>query len=51
LQREDVITGINGEAVSDLGAFYRLLREKAGKELWFEVNRGGNKIETLRFKR
>jgi membrane-associated protease RseP (regulator of RpoE activity) len=51
LHAKDVITGINGEAVSDLAAFYRILREKAGKELWFEVNRGGNKTETLKFER
>jgi Do/DeqQ family serine protease len=51
LQREDRITAINGEAVQDLAAFYRVLREKAGTELWFEVNRGGASLETLKFKR
>jgi Do/DeqQ family serine protease len=51
LQREDRITAINGEPVQDLAAFYRVLREKAGKELWFEVSRGSSSLETLRFKR
>jgi hypothetical protein len=31
--------------------FYRVLREKAGKELWFEVVRGGATLETLKYKR
>jgi Do/DeqQ family serine protease len=51
LQREDRITAINGEPVRDLASFYRLLREKAGKELWFEVVRGSSTLETLKFKR
>ncbi|GHV78957.1 serine protease [Spirochaetia bacterium] len=51
LQRGDRITGVNGEKVQDLAAFYRILREKAGKELWFEVVRGDNTLETLKFKR
>ncbi|MDR1128605.1 MAG: PDZ domain-containing protein, partial [Treponema sp.] len=51
LQREDRIIAINGEAVRDLASFYRLLREKAGRELWFEVVRGTSTLETLKFKR
>jgi S1-C subfamily serine protease len=51
LQREDRIVGINGEPVRDLASFYRLLREKTGKELWFEVARGSATLETLKFKR
>jgi Do/DeqQ family serine protease len=51
LQREDRITGINGEQLRDLASFYRLLREKAAKELWFEVARGDTTLETLRYKR
>jgi S1-C subfamily serine protease len=51
LQREDRIISLNGEAVRDLASFYRLLRENAGRELWFEVVRGGATLETLRFKR
>ncbi|MFP3040321.1 Do family serine endopeptidase [Treponema primitia] len=51
LQRGDRITGLNGEKVNDLAAFYRVLREKAGKELWFEVIRGDNTLETLKYKR
>jgi S1-C subfamily serine protease len=51
LQRGDRITGINGEKVGDLAAFYRVLREKTGKELWFEVIRGDSTLETLKYKR
>jgi Do/DeqQ family serine protease len=51
LQREDRIISINGEPVRDLASFYRLLREKAGRELWFEVVRGSSTLETLKFKR
>ncbi|GHV25042.1 serine protease [Spirochaetia bacterium] len=51
LLRGDRITGLNGEKVQDLAAFYRVLREKAGKELWFDVVRGENTLETLKFKR
>jgi Do/DeqQ family serine protease len=51
LQRGDRITGINGEKVNDLAAFYRVLREKTGRELWFEVIRGDNTLETLKYKR
>jgi Do/DeqQ family serine protease len=51
LQREDRIISINGEAVRDLPSFYRLLREKTGRELWFEVVRGSSTLETLKFKR
>ncbi|GHV76153.1 serine protease [Spirochaetia bacterium] len=51
LQRGDRITGVNGEKVQDIAAFYRILREKAGKELWFEHIRGDNTLETQKFKR
>ncbi|GHT95208.1 serine protease [Spirochaetia bacterium] len=51
LQREDRIIGINGEPVRDLASFYRLLREKTSKELWFEVVRGDATLETLKYKR
>jgi Do/DeqQ family serine protease len=51
LRRGDLITGINGEAVQDLQAFYRLLRENTSRELWFTFNRGGSSLETLKFKR
>jgi Do/DeqQ family serine protease len=51
LRRGDRITGVNGEKVNDLAAFYRVLREKTSKELWFEVVRGESSLETLKFKR
>ncbi|GHU84611.1 serine protease [Spirochaetia bacterium] len=51
LQREDRIISLNGEPVRDIASFYKLLREKAGKELWFEVKRGDSTLETLKFKR
>jgi Do/DeqQ family serine protease len=51
LQRGDRITGINDEPVRDLAAFYRVLREKTGVELWFNIIRGDATLETLKFKR
>ncbi|MDR2397877.1 MAG: Do family serine endopeptidase, partial [Spirochaetaceae bacterium] len=51
LQRGDRITGINGESVKDLLGFYKSLREKTDKELWFNFIRGDTTLETLKFKR
>ncbi|MDR2499614.1 MAG: Do family serine endopeptidase [Treponema sp.] len=51
LQREDRITGINGEPVGGIESFYRILREKTGKELYFEVVRGNSTLETLKYKK
>jgi Do/DeqQ family serine protease len=51
LRQGDRITGINGEDVRDLAAFYRLLREKTDKELWFDFIRGDAPLETLKYKR
>ncbi|MDR3357188.1 MAG: Do family serine endopeptidase [Spirochaetaceae bacterium] len=51
IQRKDVITAVNGETVNDLNTFYRVLREKAGRELWFDVSRGEIKLETMKYKR
>jgi len=51
VQRGDVVTAVNGTAVRDMGEFFRTLNENTTGDLWFEVNRGGNKLETMRFKR
>ncbi|MCL2763475.1 MAG: Do family serine endopeptidase [Treponema sp.] len=51
LRQGDLITSINGENIKDLPAYYKLLREKTAKELWFGITRGGSSLETLRFKR
>jgi Do/DeqQ family serine protease len=51
LQRQDIITAVNGEKVTDLASFFKVLREKAGKELWFDVKRGDSNLETPKFKR
>jgi Do/DeqQ family serine protease len=51
LRQGDRILRINGETVADVASFYRLLREKADKELWFEIARGDATLESLRFKR
>jgi Do/DeqQ family serine protease len=51
LLRGDVITAVNGEPVRDAASFYKALREKTSRELWFEVRRGASTVETLRFKR
>jgi S1-C subfamily serine protease len=51
LRQGDRVTGINGEDVRDLAAFYRILREKTDKELWFAFIRGDSPLETLKYKR
>jgi Do/DeqQ family serine protease len=51
LRQGDRILRINGETVADVASFYRILREKADKELWFEIARGDATLESLRFKR
>jgi Do/DeqQ family serine protease len=51
LQRGDRIISVNGESVQDLASFYKILRERATKELWFEVVRGDSTLETMKFKR
>jgi len=51
LQRQDIITAVNGEKVRDLPSYYRVMRDKAGKELWFDVQRGDSTLETPKFKR
>jgi Do/DeqQ family serine protease len=51
VQTGDVITGVNGTSVAGLGDFFKVLNEKGGSELWFEVLRGGNKLESMKYKR
>jgi Do/DeqQ family serine protease len=51
LRQGDRITGINGEDIQDLADFYRILREKTEKELWFDFIRGDAPLETLKYKR
>ena len=51
LQRQDIITAVNGERVRDLASFYRIMREKAGREIWFDVQRGDSTLETPKYKR
>ncbi len=50
LQRGDIITALNGEKIDTLRDFYRLLAQKGAGELWFEVRRGENTLETMRYK-
>jgi Do/DeqQ family serine protease len=51
LSQGDRIVSVNGEEVKDLASFYRLLREKTGRELWFGFIRGESTLETLKYKR
>ena len=51
LRQGDLINAVNGENVKDLPAFYKLLREKTAKELWFGFTRSGAELESLKFKR
>jgi S1-C subfamily serine protease len=51
LRQGDLINSINGETIKDLPSYYKLLREKTGKELWFGFTRGESTLETLKYKR
>jgi serine protease Do len=51
LLRQDIITAVNGVKVKDLPSYYKALREKTQKELWFEVQRGDATLETPKYKR
>jgi Do/DeqQ family serine protease len=51
LRQGDRITSVNGQAVNDLAAFYRVLRERTNEELWFGILRGDAALESLRFRR
>lgn len=51
LRSGDLVTSVNGEAVSDLPSFYRVLREKATSELRFSFTRGGSQLDSLTFRR
>jgi len=51
LRQGDLITAVNGENVEDIAAFFRVLREKTGSELWFGLRRGETTLESLRFKK
>jgi S1-C subfamily serine protease len=51
LQRGDRITAINDAPVDDLSSFYRVLRERTDRELWFSFTRGNSTLDSLRFRR
>ncbi|MCL2373676.1 MAG: Do family serine endopeptidase, partial [Treponema sp.] len=51
IQRGDRITAINDTPVHDMASFYRVLRERAGTELWFSFIREDSNLESIRFRR
>ncbi|AEF81479.1 Do family serine endopeptidase [Leadbettera azotonutricia] len=51
LQRGDRITAINETPVKDIASFYKALREKTDKELWFTFIRNETTLDSLKFKR
>jgi S1-C subfamily serine protease len=51
LQRGDRITAINDTQIKDLQSFYRVLREKADRELWFSFIRGSSNLDSLKYRR
>jgi len=51
LRQGDRITSVNGENVSDIASFFKVLREKTDSELWFGIIRAEASVESLRFKR
>jgi Do/DeqQ family serine protease len=51
LKQGDLLNTVNGETIKDLPSFYKLLREKTAKEIWFGLTRSDTELETLRYKR
>ena len=51
LQRGDRITAVNDTPVRDLASFYKTLREKTARELWFSFIRGDSTLDSLKFRR
>jgi Do/DeqQ family serine protease len=51
LQRGDRITAVNDTPVRDLPSFYKALREKTDRELYFSFIRGDSTLESLKFRR
>jgi len=51
MRGRDLITSVNGEEVSDLPSFFRVMRERTATELRFGFTRDGNQLESLTFRR
>jgi len=51
LQRGDRITAVNDTQVKDLPSFYKTIREKGDKELWFSFTRGTSNLDSLKYRR
>jgi Do/DeqQ family serine protease len=51
MQRGDRITAVNDTPVKDLAAFYKALREKTDRDLWFTFVRGEATLDSLKIKR
>jgi len=51
IQRGDRITAVNDTQVKDLPSYYKALREKTDKELWFSFIRGSNTLDSLKYRR
>jgi Do/DeqQ family serine protease len=51
MRQGDLVTTLNGEAVRDLRAFYKQLREKTSSEFWLGFTRSGATLESLKFKK
>jgi S1-C subfamily serine protease len=51
IQRGDRITAVNDTQVKDLQTFYKVLREKADRELWFSFIRGNSNLDSLKYRR
>jgi Do/DeqQ family serine protease len=51
MRQGDLINAVNGEEVRDLRAYYRVLRERTSRELYFGFTRNGSSLETIKFRR
>jgi Do/DeqQ family serine protease len=51
LRQGDLITEVNGQNVTNIASFFKVLRENTTSELWFGIRRGDATLESLRFKK
>jgi S1-C subfamily serine protease len=51
LRQGDLIHAVNGEDFKDFQGYFRLLRERTARELWFGFTRNEAVLETLKYKR
>lgn len=50
IESGDIITAVNGKAVTSVGEFYSVMAEEESNEIWFEIWSNGRTLKTQKFK-